>query len=300
MRCRRRGALGPRAYGGGDYALRVGDLGPSARVVASRTAGFMERMRRPLQLAVIMLGVIYAVGVALGFAAEGGDAGAYWLADPMHPYVQSTLGSGHGYLYSPAFAQAIEPLRLLGWPAFLFIWTVLLAVALSWTAGSWGIVLVVLPPVFVSIALGNIEVFLATAVVVGFRWPAVWSFVLLTKVTPGVGLAWFAVRREWRSLAVALGATLAIAAVSFAIAPSAWPDWFASLQSNAAVTFPGWLFPGPLWLRILLALLLTSWGGLQGRRWTVPVACAVAAPVAYGTVLAIALVGVTGVLRRRS
>ena len=43
------------------------------------------------------------------------------------------------------------------------------------------------------------------AIVLGFRWPFTWAFVLLTKVTPGVGLLWFAVRREWRSLAIALG-----------------------------------------------------------------------------------------------
>jgi hypothetical protein len=57
------------------------------------------------------------------------------------------------------------------------------------------------------LAGGNIEILIAVAIVVGFRWPAAWSFVLLTKVTPGVGLLWFAVRREWNQLATALVAT---------------------------------------------------------------------------------------------
>ena len=61
---------------------------------------------------------------------------------------------------------------------------------------------------------------------VGFRYPAAWSLILLTKVTPGIGLLWFAVRREWRSLAIALGATAVIAAVSLAIDPRAWFEWF--------------------------------------------------------------------------
>ncbi len=49
---------------------------------------------------------------------------------------------------------------------------------------------------------------------IGFRYPAAWSLILLTKITPGIGLLWFAVRREWRALAIALGATAAIASVS--------------------------------------------------------------------------------------
>ncbi len=72
---------------------------------------------------------------------------------------------------------------------------------------------------------GNITLLIALAVVAGFRWPAAWAFVLLTKVTPGVGLLWFAVRREWRSLAMALGATLAVVAVSSLVAPGLWRDW---------------------------------------------------------------------------
>ena len=257
-------------------------------------------MRPVLQAAVVMLGVIYVLALAIGLVPPGGDAYAYYLANPLDPYTQSTVGSGYAYLYSPAFAQAIEPLRLLGWPGFLFAWTILLFAALSWTGRWWGIVLLLLPPVIASIALGNIEMLLAAAIVLGFRWPASWSFVLLTKVTPGVGLAWFAVRREWRSLGLALGASLAIAGVSFVIAPQAWFDWIATLQANTGVTFPGWTLPGPLWLRLVLAVALVAWGGRTDRRWAVPLGCAIASPVAYWTILAVALVGVTGVLVRES
>jgi len=42
---------------------------------------------------------------------------------------------------------------------------------------------------------------LAVAIAVGFRYPAAWALVLITKVTPGIGLVWFAVRREWCPLA---------------------------------------------------------------------------------------------------
>ena len=73
------------------------------------------------------------------------------------------------------------------------------------------------------------------------------------------------VRREWRSLALALGATAAISAVSFAIAPSAWFDWVKFLVSSSS-TGPqvnDWyqcLMP-PLWLRLAAAAaLLVVWG----------------------------------------
>ena len=44
--------------------------------------------------------------------------------------------------------------------------------------------------------------------------------------TAGIGLLWFAVRREWRPLGIALGTTLAISAVSFVLAPGLWTSWF--------------------------------------------------------------------------
>ena len=146
-------------------------------------------LRPVLRVAVVMLGSLFAVSQLTGIVPLGGDSLAYWLADPLHPYIRSTVGNGYAYLYSPAFAQAIEPLRLVPWPVFAAIWTMILAVALAWTTGPWGHLLVLFPPVLASIALGNIEILMATAIVAGFRYQAAWAFVLLTKVTPGVGLS---------------------------------------------------------------------------------------------------------------
>ena len=47
------------------------------------------------------------------------------------------------------------------------------------------------------------------AIVLGLRHSAAWAFPLLTKVLPGVGMVWHVVRREWGSLAIATGVTLA-------------------------------------------------------------------------------------------
>jgi hypothetical protein len=153
----------------------------------------------------------------------GQDARAYWAAPAGDPYDPGSVGRESAYLYSPAFIQMLAPLRELPWPLFLVLWTGLLLVALACLSG---------PVLFVpllALALhevwgGNIHLLLALAVVVGFRWPAAWAFVVLTKVTPGIGLLWFAVRREWRSLVLALVATIAVVAVSAVLAPQLWED----------------------------------------------------------------------------
>ena len=108
-------------------------------------------------------------------------------------------------------------LKALPWEAFLAAWTVILLLAVRYLVGPrlWAVAIA-----FAAFELlgGNIHLLLAVAIVAGFRWPAAWAFVLLTKVTPGVGLLWFAVRREWRSLGIALGATAVVAVASWAIA----------------------------------------------------------------------------------
>jgi hypothetical protein len=63
------------------------------------------------------------------------------------------------------------------------------------------------------------------AIALGFRYPATWAFVLRAKDTPGVGLLWFLVRREWRSLGIALGVTAALVAVSLVFDLRLWQEW---------------------------------------------------------------------------
>ena len=83
------------------------------------------------------------------------------------------------------------------------------------------------------IAGGNVSLLLTLAIVAGFRRPWTWAFVLLTKITPGVGLLWFALRREWRQLAIALGRDGgASSRVSYLAQPGAWRDWVALLAAN--------------------------------------------------------------------
>lgn len=256
------------------------------------------RPGRLLIALVVALGAGYAVAQAAGVVPEAFDAKAYWLASQSDPYARSTVGQGYAYLYSPAFIQAFAPFQLLPWPAFTAAWTILMVLALAWTAGPWALPLLAILPVFSAITIGNIEFFLAAAVVAGFRYPASWAFVLLTKASMGVGLVWFAVRREWRSLAIALGATAGVAAISVALAPALWSQWLEVLTRNQTPVVTIWTLPGPLWLRMVVGAAIVVVGARTSRPWTVPIGASIALPVAWGSLWAIMIVGIVGVLRR--
>ena len=133
----------------------------------------------------------------------------------------NTIGA---YPYSPAFAMLVYPLNLLPWTLFVAAWTALLIGAV-WVLTGRELFLFGMVVGAMEIAGGNISLLLAVAIVWGFRWPWTWAFVLLTKITPGIGLLWFVLRREWRQLAIALGATAAVLAVSFVLTPCNWFDW---------------------------------------------------------------------------
>jgi hypothetical protein len=126
-------------------------------------------------------------------------------------------------------------------------------------------------------------------VVAGFRFPAVWGFILLTKVTPGVGLLWFAVRREWRALGFVAVATAGVVILSFALAPGLWNDWIQLLasegQSGARPDFEVVALALPL--RLAIAALVVTWGARNDYRWTVPVAVFLAMPASWWITLSV-------------
>src|SRR4029453_16027075 len=121
------------------------------------------------------------------------------------------------YLYSPAFAQLLAPLTWLPLNVFTAIWTGINCAALWYLLRRWSLPSLLFLPIPFEIISGNVHLLYAVAIVAGFRYPVTWALMLLTKVTPGVGLLWFLVRREWRALAIAIGLTAAIVAVSFVL-----------------------------------------------------------------------------------
>ena len=230
------------------------------------------------------LGIIYfAEPWGATLAPSGMDARCYWVPTLADPYLHSNWLDQIAYPYSPAFLQVLQPIRILPWQVFMAIWAAILMAALVYLTGPRLILLGLAFFGLMEIWGGNIEVLVALAVVVGFRWPAAWSFILLTKITPGVGLLWFAVRREWRSLAIVAVATGAIAAVSFVLMPDAWQTWIQVLRNNAGKGGSGtWAaVPVPFFVRLPFAVALVVWGARTNRRWTVPVSAMLALPALW-------------------
>ena len=215
------------------------------------------------------------------------DARAYWSVDYADMYGQSLVGRFGTYLYSPAFAHLLWPATLLPWAVFAGLWCALNLGLLVWMTGPiLAAILLYLPlsPVTDEVTTGNVHLMIAAAIVLGFRYPAAHAFPLLTKVTPGVSVLWFAGAGKLRQLAIALGATAAIALVSFAIAPGQWLEWVRLLTASSGVPAgDASVIPGPLWMRTLAGAVLVLAGGRLGWRWTVPVAAAVALPVTWSS-----------------
>jgi hypothetical protein len=226
------------------------------------------------------------------------DSHAYWAARPAAPYVVSQVGARDAYLYSPAFLEFIWPLKLLPLPAFAEAIEVCSVAALIAQTGPLLGVAMLYPPTHYELLFGNVNFLLALAIVAGFRFPALWSTVLLTKVTPGVGLLWFAVRREWHSLLVALAATAAVACISFVLSPEQWGAWVAVLAKNAEHQ-TGLQLLGPLAVRLPVAAALIAWGAHTDRRWTVVAGATLATP-ALSLVSASMLLGVIPLVCRTS
>ncbi|HET7829328.1 MAG TPA: glycosyltransferase family 87 protein [Candidatus Limnocylindrales bacterium] len=261
---------------------------------AASSATGPDRRARILDLANIIVAVAVWVIVVAGsnptinvsdpFSGQlvtAQDARSYYGLNLVDLYAGRTDWNSIGaYPYSPAFATLVYPLDLLPWPLFVGAWTALLIGAV-WLLTGRELFLFGMVVGAMEIAGGNISLLLALAIVWGFRWPWTWAFVLLTKITPGVGLLWFALRREWRSLAIALGATGAVVAASFVLMPHNWFAWVDLLIANSGKGGTWASIPIPLWLRLPAGVLLIAWGAPRNQRWVVPVGSMLALPALW-------------------
>jgi Glycosyltransferase family 87 len=210
----------------------------------------------------------------------GIDTHAYWLTAHHNNLYGVGPGKLDAYLYSPAFATLIWPLAQLAYHPFLALWAALEVASFAWLLAPlgwrWAVpLLLLLAPVLTQ---GQIVGFLCIGAVVGMRHPAGWAFPLLTKITSGLGLVWFAVRMEWLSVAKVLGAAAMVSAISFALTPGDWLEWISFLATSGASSSS--LF----YVRIGLAVLITALGAWTDRPWLIAPAMWLASPVFVGIV----------------
>jgi hypothetical protein len=225
--------------------------------------------------------------------ADSVDAYAYWTTRDGVFYDAATTGRIGSYLYSPAFAQLLAPLVWLPIAVFSALWTAINCATLWFLVRRWALPSLFFLPIAFEVISGNVHLLYAAAIVVGFRWPATWALMFLTKATPGIGVVWFLVRREWRHLAIALGVTAGIAAVSFALDATQWRQWIDILRADvtgagsADFTTVGWYLPIGLAPRLAAALIVAVAAAWADRRWLLPVAVVLAMPVVWLNSLAV-------------
>jgi hypothetical protein len=205
------------------------------------------------------------------------DGLAYWSVDTTAPYDAASVGKAGSFLYTPLAATVFGIFGLLPQPVFVMAWALTIVGLSAWLGRPWPrIWLILLLPLSREVLIGQLNMVMTAAIVLGFARPWLWALVLLTKVTPGVGLLWFAVRGEWKRLGVALIATALLVAASFALTPDWWIDWLGLIgrdQSVAAHQLP--------WLRYAAAAVIVAWGARTDRPWTVPLGAFLALPVIY-------------------
>lgn len=208
----------------------------------------------------------------------GTDARAAWAMDLAAPWAgaaDSMLGAGI-FRWTPAAAQVASLVGWMPWMVWQYAFLAVQLVAIVAMARKRWPYVVLMPPVLWNLYFGNVDLLMGAAIVAGFRWSGAWAFLFLTKVTPGVGVLWFAFRREWRSFGLALGFTAALAAASFLLAPGLWSQWVAAMRDMASLP-QSVLYP-PLVVRLPMAVVVIWYVARTERRSLLPVACLLAVP----------------------
>jgi Glycosyltransferase family 87 len=236
-------------------------------------------------------GVLFLVLTMLSGGA-GYDFFAYWSVNPADPY---TIKEGFGaFHYAPPLVWLVGPLKLVPWPAAYWLWFGLLFLVLVWLARDWALAWLAFPPVVLELYHGNIHLLIAAALVLMLRRPPAFMFLALSKVSPGIVALWWLVRREWRPLAIALGASAAVIALSFALAPALWWEYLTHISSEANHA-PN-LIPIPLALRLPFAAAIAVLAARLDRPWLLAPATVLALPLLWIHGFA-ALVAITPLVR---
>jgi Glycosyltransferase family 87 len=215
--------------------------------------------------------VIAALTGAIDYGIPFGDGAAWYYVDTPYDWSDRPPSVAE-YRYSPAFLWITEPFRWLPFELYVAVWTALHLAAVAWLA-PW---MMAFPGVADDTILGNINTFLALGVVLAVRGQAwTWAGVLLTKVTPGVGILFHAGRRDWRAVGIAFGLTAAIVTAGYLIDPALWQQWFSTLATGGD-TYASVNAVAPLPVRLVLGAALCV--AAVRRTWLLPIGMIVAMP----------------------
>src|SRR4051795_100823 len=143
-----------------------------------------ERWRRVIYHGAVVVGLIFAAYLFLISEAQKGSAAydivAYYTFNLAHPY-GGNVGDLGFFAYAPPVALILAPFHALPSMAFVMVWYTVLFSCVAWLGRRSFLAVLAFPPVAIDLYHGNIHLLLGVAIALGFRYPALWSGVLLTK-----------------------------------------------------------------------------------------------------------------------
>jgi hypothetical protein len=250
-------------------------------------AALADRLFRPSRVGRLTLPgpgliVLATIGALLLFTVASlrwlglQDEHAYWVAAQrliagQALYDPSAVpGTPYAYWYPPPLAQVLAPLTLvLPDLAFSLGWTVLLAGCLLWLADRRILValaMIAFLPVAVELWYRNVHLLLAALVVVALRrTPYAWIPAAAIKVTPALGVLYLVASRRYRDALLVSIAGAAVLAISVALSPGAWSQFFTDVISMGSSSGAS-ILPIPFSIRFASAVVLALVGGRAGGR----------------------------------
>jgi Glycosyltransferase family 87 len=218
--------------------------------LASLVVGYRRRRNlRPADLLVIGVVAMFLVDDLVNLNGQlMRDLKVYLISgqhffDGQQPYLTAPLTSlptdqsALPFLYPPftlpffgVLSQLPQGLVIAAWLALSLVTAVF---ALRWLGVSpwWIPVLLLWPPVFLGIIVGNVAVLTFGIFAASPRVP--WSLPLMAvfKLQSAVPSIWLVREGRWRSLAIGLGLLVGITLVTLPIVgASAWGDWYRGLR----------------------------------------------------------------------
>ena len=230
----------------------------------------------PALILAAAIGAALLAVVAVMWWPQFGDEHAYWTAaqrlvageplyDPGAPANQP-----FAYWYPPVLAQVLAPLTLFV-PASVFsvAWTVLVVACVWWLAGRnvfVALALVAFLPVALELRVRNVHLLIAVLTVLALRrsW-AFWIPAVAIKIGPLVGPVYLLAAGRWREAAMVGIASLAVVAISFAVAPAVWLGFLEIATGRAGSDAAGW-FGIPYSARLGAGVILAALAGRRGGR----------------------------------
>lgn len=228
-----------------------------------------------LSLLAAVGGVLLAVIIGT-FWTHPGDDLAYWIAgrrlnlgQPIYPDAAVAF-EPFAFHYPPPVAQVLAPITLvLPALAYSIVYRGLMLFVLWDLAGRrmlQMLALIAFIPVAVAVRIENVELFMALGIVVGLRrWPWLFTIGALVKVSPGLGIAYLAVQRRWRDVAVSIVVGGVIVGLSYALAPDLWRAWLEAISGRADIVGNS-IVPVPYSVRAVAGFAVAVTAGLVGRR----------------------------------